>query len=125
MRHAMAGFGFAVLASCLGAAPAVAAVAPDQKPDIAVKTRIFEGSVTIDKALLAHPGLQANLLAEGQRELAKWRASSEKERRETPEFFQEGRRWTYERSYRLRSLIGRYVSILRDDGTYMGGAHPN
>jgi hypothetical protein len=45
--------------------------------------------------------------------------------RDEPEFFRSGRRWTFERSYSQRSAISRYVSVLRDDGTYTGGAHPN
>ena len=48
-----------------------------------------------------------------------------KELRENPDFFTEGRRWTFERSYEVASVVGRYVSVLRDDGSYAGGAHPN
>lgn len=95
------------------------------KPAATVTTRALDASVTVDKALRAHPGLYENLLAEGQRELAKQRAAADAERRKEPEFFREGRRWTFERSYDLRSVVGRYVSVTRNDSSYAGGAHGN
>ena len=32
---------------------------------------------------------------------------------------------TYYRDYVLRSVVGRYVSVVRSDSTFEGGAHPN
>jgi hypothetical protein len=116
----------AALLLSLGVTPAL--TQPAEKPAIELKTRAAEITVTIDNALKAHPGLAENLRAEGHRYVAKARAEAEKEYRESPEWFRQdgGRRWSYDLVYAQRSVVaGRYVSVLRDDGTYTGGAHPN
>ncbi len=111
----------AMLLLCAGGAFAQ----PEEKPAIEIKTRAAEISVSIDRELKPFPGLAADLLAEGQRFAAKSRAEADAEYKTNRAWFKE-RRWTYERAYSLRSLVAdRYVSILRDDGTYGGGAHPN
>lgn len=110
----------------LAIAPALSQ--PAEKPAIEVKTRAAEITVTIEKELKAHPGLAENLRTEGQRYVAKSRAEAEKEYKESPEWFKQdgGRRWTYDLVYSQRSVVAdRYVSVLRDDGTFTGGAHPN
>ena len=33
--------------------------------------------------------------------------------------------WFYERDYALRSVVGRYISVVRSDAWFDGGAHPN
>jgi len=95
------------------------------RPQVAISTKAVEVTVTVDPALRKYPGLFENSFAEGRRWAARNRAEAAKTRRDEPEFFQEGRRWTFERAYNLRSVVGRYISVLRDDGTYTGGAHPN
>jgi hypothetical protein len=109
--------------------PALAAPGQQDKPDIDVTTRAAVISVTVDKELKAYPGLAANLIAESRRYVARARADSDEEFKTNKDWFRdEGRtrRWTYERVNYFRSLIAnRYVSIVRDDGTYTGGAHPN
>jgi hypothetical protein len=95
------------------------------KPQISISTNAVVVSVTVDPALRKYPGLFEDNLAEGKRWAERNRAEAAKTRRDEPEFFREGRRWTFERSYNLRSAVGRYISVLRDDGTYTGGAHPN
>lgn len=96
-----------------------------EKPAIEVKTRAAEITVTIDKELKAVPGLAGDLLAEGQRFVAKSRAEADEGYKTDKSWFKD-RRYTYERSYSFRSLVAdRYVSVLREDGTYAGGAHPN
>jgi hypothetical protein len=118
-RRGHIGMGVAFAIS-LVLSPALAA------PAVSINTKFAEISVTIDDALKAHPGLAADLTAEGKKWAAKARAETEKEKKENPESFQEGRKWTYERNYSFRSFAGnRYVSVLRADGTYQGGAHPN
>lgn len=113
----------------LALAPALAAPGQQDKPDLDVATRAAAISVTIERDLKAHPGLAAHLLADGKRFVARARAASDEEYRTNRAWFvDEGRRrrWTYERVYQQRSVVaGRYVSIVRDDGTYTGGAHPN
>lgn len=111
----------------LGIAPALSQ--PAEKPAIEVKTRAAEITVTIEKDLKAHPGLPENLRAEGQRYVAKSRAEAEQEYKENRDWFTydgKPRRWSYDLVYSQRSVVaGRYVSVLREDGTYLGGAHPN
>ena len=97
----------------------------ETKPQIAINTKAVEVTVTVDPALRKYPGLFEDSLAEGRRWAERNRAEAAKALRDEPEFFREGRRWTFERAYELRSVVGRYVSVLRDDGTYTGGAHPN
>lgn len=101
------------------------AVAEDARPAISFKSKSIELSVTIDEALKAHPGLYDNLLAEGRREAAKWRADADKARAKKEPPFGIGGNYEFNRSYTQRSAIGRYVSVLRGDGTFTGGAHPN
>jgi hypothetical protein len=107
------------LAFLLACSPASA------EPAISTRTRAAEITVTIDPRLDAHPGLAANLLAEARRSTGKRRADAEKEFKTDPSLFRDGQRWTYGREYKQRSVVGRYVSVLRTDDTYSGGAHPN
>jgi hypothetical protein len=95
------------------------------KPQISITTKAAEITVTVQDALRRHPGLAENCLTEGRRWAEQMRAEAAKELKENPDFFKEGRRWTFERLYELASVVGRYVSVIRDDGTYEGGAHPN
>jgi Protein of unknown function (DUF3298) len=115
---------YQVLASFFALASVTIASA-ETKPQIAISTKAVEVTVTVDPALRQHPGLFEDSLAEGRRWAERNRAEAAKTMRDEPEFFREGRRWTFERSYELRSAVGRYISVLRDDGTYTGGAHPN
>jgi hypothetical protein len=102
------------------------AFADDLKATAEIKTKSLDASVNIDDTLKPERKLFDSLLAEGRREMAKWRADADKEQREYPENFTGGRIWTFERSYMRDSLTaGRYVSIERVDNTYGGGAHPN
>jgi Protein of unknown function (DUF3298) len=105
---------------------ATAAIAyAESKPQIAISSKAAEIAVTIDPALRQHPGLFEDNLTEGRHWAERSRAQAANSLREEPEFFRDGRRWTFERSYVQRSVVGRYVSVLREDGTYTGGAHPN
>jgi hypothetical protein len=97
----------------------------DDKPVAEIKNKSIDAGVTIDAKLKAYPALYANLLAAGKREMAKWAAEAEQERKENPDMFTDGRGWSFERGYNLRAVVGRYVSIVRGDETYGGGAHPN
>src|SRR5882672_1981382 len=110
-----------VAALCL---PSLAA-ADDEKPVLSIATKSIEANIQIDDTLKAYPGLYDNLLAEGRRGLAKWRLDADKDRKATPEIFRDGRRYTHDRGYTRRSVIGRYVSVLRTDYFDGIGAHPN
>jgi hypothetical protein len=114
----------AIIAAACVLALAGSASAQDAKPAATVNTKSIEASVAIDDALKAYPGLYDNLLAEGRREMAKWRADADKDRKEMPDIFK-GRRYSFERTYSERSAIGRYVSVERTDYMNSLGAHPN
>jgi hypothetical protein len=118
----------AALITIVGATLALAgpATAGEAKPVISTTGQHVEVSVTIDDALKNDRGLYENLLAEARHGAAKWRTEAIKERAGDQFSIREGRTWTYSRSYTLRSEIAqRYVSVVRTDGTYEGGAHPN
>ncbi len=100
--------------------------AAEEKPSIETKTRAAVISVSIDKKLKNDPALVADLMAEGRRFVAKTRAEADEEYKDNRGYFRGDRRYTYERSYEFRSLVAnRYLSIVRSDGTFTGGAHPN
>jgi hypothetical protein len=100
------------------------ALAAEPKPDFAFKTKWVEASVVLDAKVKADPALAANCLAEGKAWATKNRADADKERKQEPELFRNA--WSFERKYDTRSVVdGRYVSIVRADYEYTGGAHPN
>lgn len=102
------------------------ALAAEPKPDFAIKTQYVDASVTLDAALRADAPLAANLLAESKRWMETNRAEAAEEFKTAPELFRDGRLWTFERHYSQTSKVGeRYVSIVRMDYVYTGGAHPN
>jgi hypothetical protein len=110
--------GLAVLASLAHAAP--------PKPVISTKTKAVEVSVAFDDTIKVRPELAANILGEGKRWAERERREADREWQNSPELFRGGQRWTLERDYAVVSVVAdRYISILRTDYTYTGGAHPN
>jgi hypothetical protein len=108
------------------AAPLHLATADDPKPDFALKSKAAEITVSLAADLKANQPLAENLLAEGRRWGQKYLANANKEFKESPELFSEGRAWSIDRNYDTRSVIaGRYVSVGRSDYMNTGGAHPN
>jgi hypothetical protein len=101
------------------------AAAEDEKPALKIATRSIEASVTIEATVKAYPGLYDNLLAEGRRDMPKWRVEADKDLRKMPEIFTTERRYSHDRTYSPRSVTGRYVSVLRSDFFDGLGAHPN
>src|SRR5262249_8370954 len=112
------------LAFCTWLAPLFPVSAADNNPDITIKTKAVEATVSVDASFKAHPGLVADCLAEGRRWAESMRREADKELRANPAQFRNGR-WSFEREYVARSVIGRYVSVLRNDYASAGGAHPN
>jgi uncharacterized protein YndB with AHSA1/START domain len=101
------------------------AKAGEPKSVISITTKAIELTVMIDDALKRYPGLYNNLLAEGRHASSKWGAQAQTERSGDQFSIREGRTWTYTLSYRLRSEVAQHlVSIIREEGTYEGGAHP-
>jgi hypothetical protein len=95
-----------------------------EAPQISVDRKYVEVSVTVDRALKPIAGLYANCLVEGKRWGDKALADAAAQWRSDPKSFRD-QQWSYDRTYDLRSVIERYVSVVRSDGTYEGGAHPN
>src|ERR1700754_3424686 len=81
----------------------VAAAYAETKPQISISTKSVEVAVTVDPALRKFPGLFEDSLTEGKRWADRNRTEAAKAARDEPDFFREGRRWTFERSYGLRS----------------------
>jgi hypothetical protein len=117
-------FAFAVVTSVLLGWSGFAPQARDATVASA-KTPFVEIGVDVDDALKPYPGLFGNCAAEANRYAAAMRAQAEKEHRENPSAFRDGMAWTYDRSYALRSTVGHYISIVRGEDTFEGGAHPN
>ena len=127
----MRGVAFLTFSRTVGFAAAVAcsaahgiAFAAEPKPNFSVKTKWLEASVILDAEIKSDPALSANCLAEGKAWVAKNRADADKDRKQHPGLFENA--WSFERKYQTRSLVGgRYLSIVRSDYEYTGGAHPN
>jgi hypothetical protein len=101
-----------------------AASAAEPTPDFSIKTKWVEASIILDARIKADPALAANCLAEGKAWAAKNRADADKERKQDAGLFSNA--WSFERKYETRSVVdGRYLSIIRADYEYTGGAHPN
>ena len=96
----------------------------DTPPQISIEKKYLEISVVVDGALKSFAGLFANCLAEGKIWAEKANADASAQWHADPKPFRD-MQWSYDRVYDLRSVVGRYVSIVRSDGTFEGGAHPN
>ena len=94
-------------------------------PQISVEKKYVEISVAVDAGFKPFASLFANCLSEGTAWADKKYSSAAAEWRDNRAAFRDGLQWTYDRDYALRSVVGRYVSIVRSDSTFEGGAHPN
>jgi Protein of unknown function (DUF3298) len=116
----------ALFTALIGASLCLSAAAADEtEPAAKFADKAIEATVTIDPALKTYPRLYADLLAAGKREMRKWRGLADKDLKERPDFFRDDRRYSFDRVYEERSVIGHYVSIVRSDSSYSLGAHPN
>jgi len=93
-------------------------------PQISIERKYVEVTVTLQPALKPMAALYANCLAEGRSWADKALADATAQWRSDSKSFRD-LQWSYDRTYELRSVIGRYVSVVRDDDTFEGGAHPN
>ena len=109
----------AMLAFLAAATPAATEILVSGKAQ-AVLTKL-----TVDDALKAAPGLFDNLAAEGKTWIDKGKREAEAEYRKDPSFFADCRVWSFDRNYKILSTVGPYVSVLRTDYSFMGGAHPS
>jgi hypothetical protein len=115
----------ATLLIALSCAPALAA---EPKPDIAVKARYTDVSVSFDDAIKADAPLRKYLTAAGKGWAAKTLKELVAQRKDMGDLDAEirNRPWDSTRSYSRISLVAdRYVSVIRSDDSFTGGAHPN
>jgi hypothetical protein len=110
-------------ALALAAAILVFTSAAIAAPAIDAKTRTLEATVDIDPALERIGPLKEFLLNEAKRDVAAQQKEADEAKRAEPRAFRE--RWTFERRYKLVSQVAPYVSVLRTEMSYSGGAHPN
>lgn len=119
-------FWSAILSFCVLLSATASTFAAETKPDIALKSKAAAISVTLDKAIKTNAALAAYLLADGRKWANSNLAEANKQFKESPEFFSAGRAWEMERDYTIRSTVAnRYVSVLRNEFAFTGGAHPN
>ena len=88
-----------------------------------IKSKTAEITVKVEDALKKYPALFDNCAAERKVWAAKAQEEANREVRELPQGVPTFAPWTYERTYKLRSAIGPYISVLREDYTNTGGAH--
>src|SRR5215475_13839458 len=106
--------GMGISALLLSASPGLAEVTTS------IKNKTAEITIKVDDSLKAYPKLLENLAADGKVWATKADAEAEMELRELPKRTAPTSPWTYERTYSLRSAIGPYVSVLRQDYTNTG-----
>ncbi|HYQ08008.1 MAG TPA: RsiV family protein [Xanthobacteraceae bacterium] len=103
---------------------ALAAKSEAQKLKMSVENSFAKISLAVDEALKPFAELLTNCLSEGKAWVAKKARDAAIEWREHPKAFR-GLQWSYDRDYVLRSVVGHYISVVRSDDWFDGGAHPN
>lgn len=100
-------------------------LADDPKPDATIKNKSIEANVFLEDKIKADRALSAYCLADSKKWLDKNAADAAREKKQDPQFFEDGG-WSFERKYSIRSVVAdRYVSIVRDDYMDTHSAHPN
>ena len=94
------------------------------KAQILIETKYVKISLTVDSELRRFAELFAGCLAEGKAWVNKTNGDAAAEWRDNRKEFRD-LQWFYDRNYVLRSVVGRYVSVVRSDDWFDGGAHPN
>lgn len=116
----------AVVAICLVLGAIRPGVAASKKPDITLKSKAATATVTLDARIKSNPKLAAYLLADGRKWANRGLAEANEQYKETPDLFSHDRTWELERDYTVQSVVAnRYISVLRDEYSFAGGAHPN
>jgi len=105
-------------------APAIAENNTPTKPQISIETKYVEISLTVNLELKNYTELFASCLSEGKAWVNKTNADAAAAWRDNRKAIR-GLQWFYDRDYVLRSVVGRYVSVVRSDSWFDGGAHPN
>ena len=104
------------------------ASAANPKPDIALKAKYTEVTVSFDDAIKADAPLLKYLTAGGQSWASKTLKELVEQRKDMTDMPADirNRPWSAERGYTQEALIAnRYASVIRSEFSYTGGAHPN
>jgi hypothetical protein len=105
-----------------------ATLAAEPTPEIQLKAKFTEVNVSLDAAIKDDAPLRRYLTSAGDAWAAKTLkelVAQRKDVRDLPADIR-NRPWESDRTYTQRALVdNRYVSILRADYSYTGGAHPN
>jgi len=89
-----------------------------------IKDRNANVTIKVDDALKPYPKLFEYLAAQGKLWGTKAQAEAAREIPMRPKAAPSGA-WTYDRTYKLYSAIGSYISVVFEDFTDTRGAHPN
>jgi len=117
----------ATLISALSApflSESLAAKIDAQKAQISIEQSYVKISLTVDLELDQFAELFKNCFAEGKVWSLEKNNEATGEWHDKPNAFR-GLQWFYDRDYALRSVVGRYISVVRSDDWFDGGAHPN
>ena len=104
------------------------ALAADQKPDIALKAKYTEVTVSFDDPIKSDAPLLKYLTAAGKGWASKTLKELVEQRKDMTDVPADirSRPWSAERSYTQDALVAnRYASVIRSEFSYTGGAHPN
>jgi hypothetical protein len=118
-------FGAFIIAFVTATAVVAAPLPAHAEVVVTGETKAVSFKLTIAETLKPAPALFDNLEAEGQAWIDQGRREAEQEYTKDPSFFADGRTWSFERSYTLLSTVDPFVSVLRTDYSFQGGAHPN
>jgi hypothetical protein len=100
------------------------AKADTHKAQISIERSYVKIALTIDLKLNPMAELFKNCFAEGKAWALEKNNDATAEWRDNRKAFR-GLQWFYDRDYELRSVVGRYVSVVRSDDRFDGGAHAN
>jgi hypothetical protein len=102
----------------------LAAKIDTHKARISITQSYVAISLIVDLDLKPLSGIFNNCFAEGKAWAIQKTSDTAAEWRDNRKAFR-GLQWFYDRDYELRSVVGRYVSVVRSDDWFDGGAHPN
>jgi len=100
------------------------AKADTHKAQISIEQSYVKIALSLDPKLNSFAELFQNCFAEGKAWAHQKNNDAAAEWRDNRKAFR-GLQWFYDRDYALRSVVGRYVSVVRSDDWFDGGAHPN
>jgi hypothetical protein len=114
-----------LLAGCYGScADTGSAKEARNEPQMSIETKYVSISLKVHAELRRFGRLFADCLAEGKAWFKRTNADAAAEWRDNRKAFR-GLQWVYARDYALRSVVGRYLSVVRSEDWFDGGVHGN